>query len=59
MLALGAVKPRKVELGLVSATHGDLRARVASGRVAAQEWLDRFHGAWGGKVESVFAEAAF
>jgi transcriptional regulator of acetoin/glycerol metabolism len=32
VLALGAVKAKKVTLGLVSATHGDLRARVASGR---------------------------
>jgi hypothetical protein len=32
VLALGAVKPKKVTLGLVSATHGDLRARVAAGR---------------------------
>lgn len=32
ILALGATKPRRVDLGVVSATHGDLRDRVAEGR---------------------------
>ena len=46
--------------GKTEAVHLDLLdARVASGRVAAQDWLDRFHGAWGGKVDPVFTEAAF
>ena len=55
-----ARRDRRDDKGQTEAVHLDLLdARVASGRVAAQEWLDRFHGAWGGKVESVFAEAAF
>ena len=46
--------------GQSEAVHLDLLdARVASGRVAAQDWLDRFHGVWGGDVDPVFAEAAF
>ena len=46
--------------GQTEAVHLDLLdARVASGRVAAQDWLDRFHGVWGGKVDPVFSEAAF
>ncbi len=46
--------------GKSEAVHLDLLdARVASGRVAAQDWLDRFHGPWGGKVDPVFSEAAF
>jgi glutamate--cysteine ligase len=36
-----------------------LDARVARGRVAAQDWLDRFNGPWGGSVDPVFTEAAF
>ena len=46
--------------GQTEAVHLDLLdARVASGRVAAQDWLDRFHGPWGGKVDPAFSEAAF
>ncbi|HEX3764523.1 MAG TPA: sigma 54-interacting transcriptional regulator [Kofleriaceae bacterium] len=29
---LGAARPRRVDLGIVTATHGDLRAQVAAGR---------------------------
>jgi glutamate--cysteine ligase len=36
-----------------------LDARLASGRVAAQEWLERFNGPWGGSVDPVFVDAAF
>jgi DNA-binding NtrC family response regulator len=32
LLPLGAAKPRKIDIGLVTATHGDLRAEVANGR---------------------------
>jgi DNA-binding NtrC family response regulator len=32
LLPLGAAKPRKIDIGLVTATHGDLRAEVAAGR---------------------------
>ncbi len=46
--------------GRNEAVHLDLLdARLASGRVAAQEWLDRFNGAWGGKVDPVFTDAAY
>ena len=55
-----ARRDRRDDKGQTEAVHLDLLdARVASGRVAAQEWLDRFHGAWGGKVDPVFNEAAF
>jgi glutamate--cysteine ligase len=33
--------------------------RVARGRVAAQDWLEKYHGAWNGSVEPVFREAAY
>ena len=36
-----------------------LEDRLARGRVAAQDWLDRFHGAWEGSVDPIFREAAF
>jgi glutamate--cysteine ligase len=36
-----------------------LDARLTSGRVAAQEWLERFNGPWGGSVDPVFVDAAF
>ena len=46
--------------GQSEAVHLDLLdARIASGRVAAQDWLDRFHGPWAGKVDPVFSEASF
>ncbi len=32
---------------------------VGRGRVRARDWLDRFHGAWGGSVDPVFTEAAY
>ena len=55
-----ARRDRRDGAGQTEAVHLDLLdARVASGRIAAQEWLDRFHGAWGGKVDPVFTEAAF
>jgi glutamate--cysteine ligase len=55
-----ARRDRRDASGQTEAVHLDLLdARVASGRVAAQEWLDRFHGVWGGKVDPVFSEAAF
>ena len=54
-----ARRDRRNGAGQTEAVHLDLLdARVASGRVAAQDWLDRFHGAWGGKVDPVFTEAA-
>jgi len=31
---------------------------IASGRSPADRWLERFHGAWGGDVTKIFAEAA-
>jgi len=34
-----------------------LEERIATGRVVAQEWLDLYHGPWGGKVDPVFALA--
>jgi len=55
-----ARRDRRNAGGQTEAVHLDLLdARVASGRVAAQDWLDRFHGAWGGKVDPVYTEAAF
>jgi glutamate--cysteine ligase len=36
-----------------------LDERVARGRVLAQDWLDRYHGAWGESVDPVFTEARF
>ncbi len=55
-----ARRDRRNGAGQTEAVHLDLLdARVALGRVAAQDWLDRFHGAWGGKVDPVFMEAAF
>ena len=55
-----ARRDRRDAKGQTEATHLDLLdARVASGRIAAQEWLDRFHGVWGGKVDPIFTEAAF
>ena len=32
---------------------------VAGGRVRAQDWLERFRGEWGGRVDPVFREAAY
>jgi glutamate--cysteine ligase len=32
---------------------------AASGRVAAQDWIDRFHGEWGGIVDPVFTQARY
>jgi glutamate--cysteine ligase len=32
---------------------------VATGRVAAQDWIARFDGEWGGSVDPVFAEARY
>jgi len=53
-------RDRRDGAGQTEAVHLDLLdARVASGHLAAQDWLDRFHGAWGGHVDPVFAEAAF
>ncbi len=55
-----ARRDRRNGEGQSEAIHLDLLdARVASGRVAAQDWLDRFHDVWGGDVDPVFAEAAF
>ena len=55
-----ARRDRRDGAGQTEAVHLDLLdARVASGRVAAQDWLDRFHGTWGGKVDPAFSEAAF
>ena len=33
-----------------------LDARIDSGRTAAEDWLARYHGAWGGDVRPIFAE---
>ncbi len=53
-------RDRRDGAGASEAIHLDLLdARVACGRVAAQDWLDRFHGVWGGKVDPVFREAGF
>ena len=53
-------RDRRDGMGQTEAVHLDLLdARVASGRVAAQDWLTRFHDAWGGNVDPVFTEAAF
>jgi glutamate--cysteine ligase len=38
---------------------GRLEQIAADGRTPAEEKLDRFHEAWGGKVDPVFAEYAF
>ncbi len=32
---------------------------VESGRCPAQEKLEKFHGAWGGKIDPLFTEYAF
>jgi glutamate--cysteine ligase len=32
---------------------------VASGKVPAQLWLDRYHGEWGGDLSRVYDEASF
>jgi DNA-binding NtrC family response regulator len=32
LLPLGAARPRRIDIGFVTATHGDLRAQVAAGR---------------------------
>jgi glutamate--cysteine ligase len=32
---------------------------IATGRVAAQDWIARFDGEWGGSVDPVFAEARY
>jgi transcriptional regulator with AAA-type ATPase domain len=32
LLPLGAARPRQIDVGFITATHGDLRAQVASGR---------------------------
>ncbi len=46
--------------GRNEAMHLDLLdERIGSGRVAAQEWLARFNGAWGGSVDPVFTDAAY
>ena len=46
--------------GRSEAIHLDLLdERLASGRVAAQEWLARFNGPWGGSVDQVFKDAAY
>ena len=36
-----------------------LEARIDSGRTRAEDLLDRFHGAWDGNIDPVFAENAF
>ena len=36
-----------------------LEARVERGRTRAEDLLERYHGAWGGKIDPVFAESAF
>ena len=46
--------------GRSEAIHLDLLdERLASGRVAAQDWLARFNGPWGGNVDPVFKDAAY
>ena len=36
-----------------------LEAIAESGRSPAQEWIDRYHGPWGGSVDPAFAAAVF
>jgi glutamate--cysteine ligase len=36
-----------------------LREVVASGRTPAEHLLDRYHGAWGGDISRIYAEASF
>ncbi|HRJ69645.1 MAG TPA: glutamate--cysteine ligase [Beijerinckiaceae bacterium] len=53
-----AARNRVDDRGRDESRHLDiLEARVQSGRVAADDWLERFRGSWGESIRPVFSEA--
>ena len=53
------------QAGLRARGHGEeielapLVESVATGRVQADHWLERFHGEWQGDLNRIYAEAAY
>jgi len=53
-------RDRRDDAGTDESGHLDTLFAIAdSGRTAAQEMLDRFHGPWGGRVDPVYGDYAF